>query len=282
MPHAPFYVMPMTRTPLTDRPALLRQRARARHAPALFLQELAADEIEDRLSIVKKSFTAPAVVTGFPEIWQPRHPRALVVPDEETLDLRVGAHDLVIHALGLHWASDPVGQLVQARRALVPDGLMLAVLFGGSSLHELRTALAQAEADVTGGLAPRVLPMAEIRDLGSLLQRAGFALPVADRMPLDLRYPDATALMHDLRAMGETNAMTARPRGMLRRAVLDRACEIYARDFAHPEGGVRASAEMIFLAGWAPDESQQKPLRPGSAAARLADVLGTQETPLDD
>ena len=251
-------------------------------APELFLQELAADEIEDRLSLVKKSFTAPAIITGFPDIWRPRHPDALIVPDDETLDLTVGAHDLVIHALALHWASDPVGQLVQARRALVPDGLMLAVLFGGSSLQELRAALAQAEADVTGGLAPRVLPMGEIRDLGSLLQRAGFALPVADRLPLDLRYPDANALMRDLRAMGETNAMTSRPRGMMRRAVLERACAIYERDFAHPEGGIRASAEMIFLAGWAPDPSQQKPLRPGSAAARLADVLGTKETPLDD
>jgi len=269
-------------TPLTDRPTLIRQRARAMRAPALFLQQLAAAEIEDRLSLVNKSFTAPAIITGFPDIWRPRRPDALIVPDDETLDLTVGAHDLVIHALALHWASDPVGQLVQARRALVPDGLMLAVLFGGSSLQELRAALAQAEADVTGGLAPRVLPMGEIRDLGSLLQRAGFALPVADRLPLDLRYPDANALMRDLRAMGETNAMTIRPRGMMRRAVLERACAIYERDFAHPEGGIRASAEMIFLAGWAPDPSQQKPLRPGSAAARLADALGTKETPLDD
>ena len=272
----------MTQTPLTDRAALLRQRARAMRAPARFLHDVAADELQDRLSVVKKSFTAPAIITGFPEIWQPRHPDAVMVADDDTLGLSVGAHDLVIHALALHWASDPVGQLVQARRALVPDGLMLAVLFGGGSLSELRATLAQAEADVTGGLAPRVLPMGEIRDLGSLLQRAGFALPVADRLPLDLRYPSATALMRDLRAMGETNAMTARPRGMMRRDVLERACEIYARDFPHPEGGVRATAEMIFLAGWAPDESQQKPLRPGSAAARLADALGTEETPLGD
>jgi len=272
----------MNQTPLTDRPALLRQRARARRAPALFLHELAAAEIEDRLSVVNKSFTAPAIVTGFPDFWQARHPEAVLVGDDETLSLRPGAHDLVIHALCLHWANDPVGQLVQARRALVPDGLMLAVLFGGGSLQELRAALAQAEADVTGGLSPRVLPMGEIRDLGALLQRAGFALPVADRLPLDLCYPDALSVMRDLRAMGEGNAMVARPRGALRRAVLGRACDIYARDFAHPDGGVRASAEMIFLTGWAPDESQPKPLRPGSATARLADALGTRENPLED
>ena len=272
----------MSQTPLTDRPALLRQRARALRTPALFLHDIAAEEIKDRLSLVNKSFTFPAIVTGFPDFWQARHPDAVVVSDDETLALRPGAHDLVIHALCLHWANDPVGQLVQARRALVPDGLMLAVLYGGGSLQELRATLAQAEADVTGGLSPRVLPMGEIRDLGALLQRAGFALPVADRLPLDLRYPDALTLMHDLRSMGETNAMTARPRGALRRALLTRACDIYARDFVHPEGGVRASAEMIFLTGWAPDESQPKPLRPGSAAARLADALGTSENPLED
>jgi SAM-dependent methyltransferase len=272
----------MNQTPLTDRSALMRQRARAQRNPALFLHALAAEEIEDRLRMVNKSFTAPALVTGFADFWQARHPAATVVADDETLALRPGAHDLVIHALCLHWASDPVGQLVQARRALCPDGLMMAVLYGGGSLRELRAALAQAEADVTGGLSPRVVPMGDIRDLGALLQRAGLALPVADRVPFDLRYPDALALMRDLRAMGETNAMTARPRGLMRREVLARACDIYARDFAHPDGGVRASAEMIFLTGWAPDESQPKPLRPGSATARLAEALGTRENPLED
>jgi len=274
----------MSQTKLTDRSALLRQRARALRAsaPVTFLHALAAEEIEDRLRMVNKSFTAPALVTGFPDFWQARHPAATVVADDETLALRPGAHDLVIHALCLHWANDPVGQLVQARRALCPDGLMLAVLYGGGSLRELRAALAQAEADVTGGLSPRVLPMGDIRDLGALLQRAGFALPVADRLPLDLRYRDMFALMHDLRGMGETNAMQARPRGALRRTVLARACDIYARDFAHPEGGIRASAEMVFLTGWAPDENQPQPLRPGSATARLADALGTREKPLED
>jgi len=272
----------MTQAKLTDRSALFRQRTRALRAPEFFLHALAAEEIEDRLQMVNKSFTLPALVTGFPDFWQEKYPDAVVVSDDETLALRPGAHDLVIHALCLHWADDPVGQLVQARRALCPDGLMLAVLFGGTSLQELRAALAQAEADATGGLSPRVLPMGDIRDLGALLQRAGFALPVADRLPLDLRYDDALALMRELRAMGETNAMEARPRGAFRRDVLARACDIYARDFAHPEGGIRTSAEMVFLTGWAPDPGQPKPLRPGSGTTRLADALGTRENPLED
>jgi SAM-dependent methyltransferase len=275
-------LLSMSQTMLTDRPALSRQRARAARAPALFLQELAADEIEDRLGMVNKSFTEPGIVSGWPDFWGARFPGAVVVPDDEVLALAPGAHDLVIHALCLHWANDPVGQLVQARRALRPDGLLLAVLFGGGSLQELRAALAQAEAEVAGGLSPRVLPMGEIRDLGGLLQRAGLALPVADRLPLDLRYPDPLALMRDLRAMGEGNAMAARPRALLRRQVLARACAVYAESFAHPQGGIRATAEMIFLTGWAPDPSQPRPLRPGSAAARLADALGAHETRLDD
>lgn len=272
----------MNQTPLTDRSALLRQRLRAGRDPALFLHTLAAEEIEDRLRMVNKSFTAPALVTGFPDFWKTRFPDATIVDDDETLALESGAHDLVIHALCLHWANDPVGQLVQARRALCPDGLMLAVLFGGGSLRELRAALAQAEADVTGGLSPRVVPMGDIRDLGALLQRAGFALPVADRLPLDLRYSDALSLMRELRAMGETNAMSVRPRGLLRRDVLARACDIYSQNFTHPDGGIRASAEMVFLTGWAPDPSQQQPLSPGSATVRLADALGTSENPLED
>src|SRR6056297_2623984 len=207
----------MTQAKLTDRSALDRQRARALRAPELFLHTLAAEEIEDRLGMVKKSFPAPALVTGFADFWQRRYPDATVVPDDETLTLRPGAHDLVIHALCLHWADDPVGQLVQARRALCPDGLMLAVLYGGVSLQELRAALAQAEADVTGGLSPRVLPMGDIRDLGGLLQRAGFALPVADTQTLTAEYDDAFALMRDLRCMGEGNALDARSRHMARR-----------------------------------------------------------------
>lgn len=268
--------------PLTDRVALTRNRARAAAAPADFLHAAAISEIEDRLSLVNKSFTTPAVVTGHPGPWQAAFPGATCVPDTETLDLAPGAHDLIVHALCLHWANDPVGQLIQCRRALRPDGLLLAVSFGGETLQELRASLAQAEADVTGGLSPRVAPMGEIRDLGALLQRAGLALPVADSVPLTATYPDMPALMRDLRAMGEGSALTARPRHFTRRAVLDRAAALYADTFADEQGRLPATFEMIFLTGWAPDASQPQPLRPGSAAARLADALGTEEKPLDD
>ncbi len=267
---------------LTDRPALLRARARAARAPALFLHAEAAAEVQERLSEVNRTFTRPAVVTGWPAAWEGVLPGARMVPDAPVLALEEGAHDLIVHAMALHWADDPVGQLVQCRRALVPDGLLLAVLPGGCTLAELRAALAEAEAAVTGGLSPRVLPMAEIRDLGGLLQRAGLALPVADSLALPASYADAFALMRDLRAMGETNALEGRLRRPTRRAVLMEAAARYAA--AWPAGGGRISAtyELIFLTGWAPDASQPKPLRPGSASARLADALGSEEQPLPD
>lgn len=264
----------MTAPLLTDRLALSRHRARARRAdPALFLHEDAAAEIEERLSEVNRRFTSPAVVTAFPEPWQAILPGARIVPDDEILSLEEGAHDLVIHALALHWANDPVGQLVQARRALRPDGLFLGVLFGGQTLSELRVALAEAEAAVTGGLSPRVLPMGEIRDLGGLLQRAGFALPVADTFVRTVHYENAFRLLADLRAMGETNALAARHRRIPPRALFPAMAEAYARHFPAPEGRVRASFEMVFLTGWAPAPDQPQPLRPGSASHRLADAL---------
>jgi len=247
-----------------------------------FLHAAAAAELKERLAEVNRTFTAPAVVTGFPGLWAGVLPGARIVPDAEVLDLAPGAHDLVVHALALHWADDPVGQLVQCRRALVPDGLFLGALFGGRSLQELRAALAAAEAEVSGGLSPRVVPMAEIRDLGGLLQRAGFALPVADAAVQTVSYADIFALMRDLRAMGETNAMAARRRVPLRRGVLARAAEIYARRWPAPEGRIAATAETIWLTGWAPAPSQPRPLRPGSAAARLADALGVAERPAGD
>lgn len=271
---------------LIDRSALARNRARARRAPelarALFLHEAARDEAQDRLMMVNREFKSPAIVTPFPEIWQDAIPGAKVITDDEVLDLEVGAHDLVIHALALHWANDPVGQLIQCRRALVADGLCLTIAFGGDTLSELRAAIGQAEIDVSGGLSPRVLPMGEIRDLGALLQRAGLALPVADSLPLDVSYETALHLMRDLRAMGEANALSARLRTPTRRAVLLRTAEIYAQSYARPDGRLKATFELVTLTGWAPDESQQKPLRPGSAAHRLAEALGAKETPLKD
>lgn len=274
-------MVPLMQTPpiLTDRSALVRNRARALRAPALFLHDEVATEVQERLAEVNRTFTAPAVVAPFAQIWAD-YP--LIVPDDETLALSTDSHDLVLHALALHWANDPVGQLVQCRRALRPDGLFLGFLFGGQTLHELRACLAQAESEVTGGLSPRVLPMAEIRDLGGLLQRAGFNLPVADSFTKTVIYPDAMALMQDLRAMGEANALAARLRQPTRRSVIGRAAELYQQHHALPDGRIRATFEIICLTGWAPHESQQKPLRPGSAAQRLADALNTAEQPLRD
>ena len=268
---------------LTDLHALARNRARALRSrdPAMFLQQEAADEVKERLTLVNRTFIAPAIVTPFPQIWANVVDGAKIVADDDVLSLENGAHDLVIHGMSLHWANDPVGQLVQSRRALRPDGMFLGALFGGQTLAELRAALAEAESRVTGGLSPRVAPMAEIRDLGGLLQRAGFALPVADSATQTVTYETALHLMRDLRLMGEANAMTARNRAPLSRAVLAETIQRYADGFG-ADGRVTATFEMIFLTGWAPDESQQKPLRPGSASARLADALGTDETPVSD
>ena len=267
----------MTQPPaLTDPKALALHRARARRLPghdaAMFLHRLALADLQERLSEVNRRFTAPAVISGFPEIWRDLRPHAVQVPDDEVLALEPAAHDLVVHAMALHWANDPLGQLLQCRRALRPDGLMIAVLPGGRSLHELRSALAEAETQATGGLSPRVLPMGEIRDLGGLMQRAGFALPVADSLVQTVEYPNFPALLSDLRASGETNALAGRLRRFTGRSVLAAAGAVYAETFA--------TAELVFLTGWAPHDSQQQPLRPGSAKARLAEALGVPEAPL--
>lgn len=267
----------MTAPLLTDTAALARNRARAARDPALFLHEMTADDVQDRLIEVNRTFTDPAVVTPFARVWDGRLAGARIVADADVLNLTPGGHDLVIHALALHWANDPVGQIIQCGRALRADGLFIAVLFGGQTLAELRAALAQAEAAVSGGLSPRVLPMGEIRDLGGLLQRAGLALPVADSQVQRVSYRDAFHLMRDLRAMGEANALAARLRRFTARGVLGQAAALYANHFPDAEGRVRATFETVFLTGWKPHDSQQKPLRPGSAAARLADVLGSVE-----
>ncbi len=274
--------LPSDTTPsLFDRAVLALHRSRARD-DALFLHRAAVDEVQDRLSMVNKTFKAPAVVTPFPHIWEGLWPEARVIGDEDVLDLTPSAHDLVIHAMALHWANDPVGQLIQCHRAMKPDGLLLAVCLGGDTLQELRAALGQAEIEVTGGLSPRIAPMAELRDLGGLLQRAGLALPVADKATLSAEYRDLVHLMRDLRAMGETNALADRLKHPTRRAVFDKAQDIYAGHYASPQGRLTATFELICLTGWTPDDSQPKPLRPGSAKMRLADALGTDEGKLPD
>lgn len=241
----------------------------------MFLQRLALDEIKERLSVVNRTFTKPAIVTGTPSIWSPEFD-AKVIADDEILNLDQGIHDLIIHAMSLHAANDPVGQIAQCRRALQPDGLFLAVFFGGQTLSELRACLAEAETRLKGGLSPRIAPMADIRDAGSLLQRAGLALPVADLLCQNVSYQTAFHLMRDLRAMGEVSALTSRQKTFTSKHLFAEAARMYSDTYAN-DGRIDATFELIFLSGWVPHDSQQKPLRPGSAQARLADALKTTE-----
>jgi SAM-dependent methyltransferase len=284
---------------LFDFAALGRRRDRAMllgfAGGADFLHREVGALIAERLGEVRRDFARVALIgTGAGAVAEAlgREAAALVQLDPspamaraaggevlagEVLPLEEGAHDLVVSTLLLHAMNDPVGQLVQMRLALKPDGLMLAALFGGQTLAELRASLAEAEAEIEGGLSPRVAPMAEIRVLGGLLQRAGYAMPVADSEKLTVTYATPLHLMRELRAMGETNVLSERRRQPMRRATLMRACEIYAEHYGTPEGRVRATFEIVFLTGWAPGPGQPRPLRPGSATARLADALGTRE-----
>jgi len=285
-----------------DRQILRARRARARKlGAATFLLDRVAEDLAERLGAVLRSFEV-AIDLGTPTDAVRRalalsgkagtliaaEPDAAVLPagsvprvvtDEEALPFADASLDLVVSALSLQFVNDLPGTLIQIRRALKPDGLFLAALIGGDSLSELRDAFAQAESEMEGGLSPRVAPFADLRDLGGLLQRAGFALPVADSERLTVRYDSAFALMRDLRAMGATNALTERRRTPLKRATLLRMAQIYAERFADSDGRVRATFEIAWLSGWAPHESQQKPLKPGSATMRLADALGAKEIP---
>ena len=291
----------MTQGPaIFDRQLLRTRRRRARAlGPATFLLDRVAGELGERLSAILRSFAVAidlgtptdavrrllaesgkigAIVAAEPDAahLDPSFPRVAV--DEEALPFADGALDLVVSALALQFVNDLPGTLIQIRRALKPDGLLLAALIGGDSLSELREAFAAAESEIEGGLSPRVAPFADLRELGALMQRAGFALPVIDSERLTVRYDSPFALMRDLRAMGATNIMRERRRTPLRRATLLRMAEIYAERFVDADGRLRAGFEIVWLLGWAPHESQQKPLKPGSAAQRLADALGTRET----
>jgi SAM-dependent methyltransferase len=274
-----------------------RRRALARaQAGAEFLLATVADDVVDRLSAVNRRFAlAIDVGTPLPLLAE----RALstgqidalvridrltetgpdIAGDLERLPLAPARFDLALSALALHWVDDLPGTLAQIRDTLKPDGLLLAALLGGETLFELRQSLAAAEAEITGGASPRVAPFTELRAAGALLQRAGFALPVIDQDRRVVRYDSALDLMRDLRAMGATNVLHERSRRPLTRAILLRTIEIYAERFSDPDGRVRATFDVISLSGWAPHASQQKPLRPGSAKARLADALGAVEKP---
>jgi SAM-dependent methyltransferase len=266
-----------------DRRLLRARLARAAAVgPATFLLDRVADDIAERLSAVLRTFDiAVDLGTATDAVRRAVAGRvgtvAAVVADEEALPFRDASLDLVVSALALQFVNDLPGTLIQIRRALRPDGLFLAAMVGGDSLAELRAAFAEAEAEVEGGVSPRVAPFADLRDLGALLQRAGFALPVTDVDRITVRYASPLALMHDLRRMGAGNALTERRRTPLRRATLRRLLEIYAGRFADPDGRIRATFEIVWLSGWAPHQSQQQPVAPGSAKTRLADALRTQE-----
>ena len=286
---------------LFDRRLLRLRQRRAARDPATFLLDRVAGELGERLGAVLRRFER-AVDLGTPAgalrsalaasgkvgtaIAASAHPRRdsglAVAADEEALPFADGSLDLVVSALALQFVNDLPGALAQIRRALKPDGLLLAALIGGASLTELRQAFAQAESEIEGGASPRVAPFADVRELGALMQRAGFALPVVDCDRLTVRYDTIFDLMRDLRRMGATNVLRERRRTPLRRATLARMAQVYAQRFADPDGRLRASFEIVWLSGWAPHESQQKPLKPGSAKQRLADALGTIERSAGD
>jgi NADH dehydrogenase [ubiquinone] 1 alpha subcomplex assembly factor 5 len=202
--------------------------------------------------------------------------------DPEFLPFAPASFDIVLSVLLLHWVNDLPGALLQLRRALKPDGLLLVSLLGGETLGELREALMGAELAEEGGISPRISPFADGRDLGGLLQRAGFAMPVVDSDRLTATYPDALALMRELRFMGEGNAVVERRRNFTRRATLLRAAALYSERFGQADGRIPASFEIVTLTGWAPHASQPQPLRPGSARTRLAAALGSIEQPAGD
>jgi SAM-dependent methyltransferase len=281
-----------------DRPLVRHRLQRALAGGyADFLVRRAADDLDERLAAVTRRFPlaldigtpvsaaaerlaaggrADSVVRLAPvpqaEAWS-----LSVVGDAEALPFPPERFDLAVSLLALHSVNDLPGALIQIRRVLKPDALFVGCLLGGASLSELRQAFTEAEAETTGGASPRVAPFADLRDLGALLQRAGFSLPVTDVETVTVRYADPFGLLRDLRAMGLTNALVSRRKVPLRRATLLRAAEIYRERFADPDGRVRATFELVWLSGWAPHESQQKPLRPGSARTRLAEALGTHE-----
>ncbi|HXN43112.1 MAG TPA: methyltransferase domain-containing protein [Xanthobacteraceae bacterium] len=289
-----------------DRAAVRRNLRRAqKRGPATFLIDRTAEDLCDRLSAVLRRFelavdlASPTdavrrrlrgtdLVSTIIAVMDPsadapaRDDDLKVVADAEALPLREDSLDLVVSALALQFVNDLPGTFVQVRRALKPDGLFLAALIGGDSLIELRQAFAAAEAELEHGASPHVAPFADVRAIGMLLQRAGFALPVADVERLGVRYESPFALMQDLRRMGAANALAERRRTPLRRSTMLRMAEIYAERFCDPDGRVRATFDIVWLSGWKPHPSQQQPLSPGSAKARLADALGTREIPAGD
>lgn len=290
-----------------QRHARLRSRAAPGFAGYRFLLETAGEALADRLQDVTRRFpraldlgchdgTLGRLLAGRGgietmvqcDLAEPLARQAdapgcpALVADEELLPFAEGAFDLVLSNLSLHWTNDLPGALLQIRRALKPDGLFLATMFGADTLTELRDCLLAAENAIAGGAHARVAPFAELRDAAGLLQRAGFALPVADSDVLTVTYENAFRLMADLRGMGEQSALAEAPRGIAARALFVEAARLYQERHANADGRIRATFRILYLTGWAPADTQQKPLRPGSAAARLADALGTSEQAAGD
>jgi SAM-dependent methyltransferase len=265
---------------LFDRALLRARQERAlRGDPVTFLLDRVTEDMQERLHAVLRDFSDVADIgtpgEGLQESLSDRFKSMTHVDlsDQEALPLEPQSLDLAVSALAFQFVNDLPGVLAQIRRALKPDGLLLAAMIGGETLTELRQSFAAAEAERESGVSPRVAPFADLRDVGALLQRAGFALPVTDVDRIVVRYDSAFALMADLRRMGATNILVERRRTPTRRATLLRMAEIYGERFADADGRVRATFEVIWLSGWAPHESQQQPLRPGSAKASLAEAV---------
>ena len=267
---------------LFDRRLLRARQSRAfKQGPVTFLLDRVAEEMAERLAAVKRDFAEAA------DIWTPgdalRKPLAdrlksfthldVLGDPQEVLPFQQETLDLVVSALALQFVNDLPGVLAQIRRALKPDGLLLAAMIGGDTLNELRQCFAAAEAELEGGVSPRVAPFVDLRDVGSLLQRAGLALPVTDVDRVVVRYDSAFALMADIRRMGASNILVERRRAPTRRATMLRMAQLYAKRFADADGRIRATFDVVWLSGWAPHESQQRPLKPGSATASLAEAV---------
>jgi SAM-dependent methyltransferase len=278
---------PTRRPPLFDFSAAARARARAgRLAGDRFLVQAAAEGLADRLQAVTREFeqglwigsAVPKEIAPFARAWvcADFDAREILAAPESS---QQGPFDLAVSLYSLQWVNDLPGALIQIRHLLKPDGLFLGALLGGGTLGELREAFAHAESATRGGISPRVSPFSDVRDLGALLQRAGFALPVADVERLVVRYGDFSALVRDLRAHGFTNVMAERSKRPLRRDTLGALLEYYAQHHSE-DGKLRARFETLYLTGWAPHQSQQQPLQPGSAKTRLAEALGATEHPL--
>ena len=291
---------------LFDRALLRRRRARFAHEVRAreFLIAHVAREIAERVEIMLRTFPLALDLGAYHGLlgrtvarlssvgemvyaesvlaYAELCPRPALVCDEDLLPFKDASFNLIVSGLALHRVNDLPGALVQIRRALKPDGLFMAAALGGRALIELRQALIAAEGEMAGGASPRVSPFGDVREYGALLQRVGFALPVADSETLEVVYPSPRELMREVRALGGGNVLMARSKAPLSRRTLERAEAIYRERHATPDGKVTATFEFVFMSGWAPDASQQKPLKPGSAVQRLADALRTKEQSAGD